>query len=103
MRIFSDHDFASTLRQLVDQVQQPNETMKQYYFGKLDLLQVCNITDKEAVSCLIDGLMDHTLKNGAKAERYETPEQLYAKYLSTLTAEMLEPRDTRQILQDNGY
>jgi hypothetical protein len=29
--------------------------------------------------------MDHTLKNGANAERYETPEQLYAKYLSTLS------------------
>jgi hypothetical protein len=55
--------------------------MTQYYFGKRNLLQACNITNKEDVSCLIDGLMDHTLKNGAKAGHYGTPEQLYAKYL----------------------
>jgi hypothetical protein len=61
----------------------------------MDLLQACNITDNEAVSCHIDGLTDRTLKNGAKAGRYETPEQLYAQYLSTLTAETREPRDTR--------
>jgi hypothetical protein len=48
--------------------------------------------------CLIGRLMGHTLKNGTKAERYEIPEQLYAEYLSTLTAEMHEPRDTRGIL-----
>jgi hypothetical protein len=72
--------------------------MTQYYFGKLDLLQVCNVTDEEAVLCLIGRLMGHTLKNGTKAERYEIPEQLYAEYLSTLPAEMLEPRDTRGIL-----
>jgi hypothetical protein len=77
--------------------------MTQYYFGKLDLLQVCNVTYEEAVLCLIGGLMDHTLKNGTKAERYGTPEQLYAKYLSTLTVEMLEPRDTREKLQCSGH
>jgi hypothetical protein len=36
---------------------------------KLNLPQVCNIDDKEANSCLVDELVDHTLKiNGAKAE-----------------------------------
>jgi hypothetical protein len=69
--------------------------MTQYYFGKMNLLQACNITNKEAVSCLTDGLVDRTLKNGAKAGRYGTPEQLYAEYLSTLVTETYEPQDTR--------
>jgi hypothetical protein len=47
--------------------------MTQYYFGKMNLLQACNIVDKKAVSCLIDGLLDDTQINGAKAGRYETP------------------------------
>jgi hypothetical protein len=62
IRIFPDHVFASTLKQLLDRVKQSNETMIQYHFGKLDLPQVCNINDKEANSCLLDGLVDHTLK-----------------------------------------
>jgi hypothetical protein len=69
--------------------------MTQYNYGKVNLHQTCNITNKEAVSCLIDGLMDGTLKNGAKARRYGTPEHLYAEYLSTLAAETHEHRDTR--------
>jgi hypothetical protein len=69
--------------------------MTQYYFGKMNLLQACNITGKEAVSCLIDGLMDRTLQNGAQAGRYETPESFYTKYLSTLSMEAVEPQDMR--------
>jgi hypothetical protein len=96
VRTFPDHhDFARTLRQLVDRIKQPNETMTQYYFGKINLLHACNITGKEAVSCLIDRLTDHTLQNGAKAGRYETPESLYTEYLSTLSAEAVEPHDMR--------
>jgi hypothetical protein len=64
------------LRQLVNRMNRPNETMTQYYFGKMNLLHACNITNKEAVWCLIDGLGDRTLKNGAEAGRYGTPEQL---------------------------
>jgi hypothetical protein len=88
------HDFANTLRQMLNRVKQPNESMTQYYFGKMNLLQACNITDKEAVSCIIDGLLDDTQKVGAKAGRYETPELLYAEYLSTLTTNTYELRDT---------
>jgi hypothetical protein len=89
------HDFANTLRQMLDRVKQPNESMTQYYFGKMNLLQACNITDKEAVSCLIDGLLDDTQKTGAKAGRYKTPERLYAEYLSTIATGPYELRDTR--------
>jgi Retroviral aspartyl protease./Reverse transcriptase (RNA-dependent DNA polymerase). len=92
IRTFPDHqDFATSLRKLVQRVKGPRETMSQYYFGKLSLLQACKITGKDAVSCVIDGLGDHTLQNGARAGRYDTPENLYTYYLSTLTAEV----DTR--------
>jgi hypothetical protein len=85
---FPDHrDFAATLRQAVERIKLPNETMTQYYFSKMNLLRACNISGKDAVSCLIEGLTDRTLQNGAKAWRFESPEQLYAEYLSTLTTD----------------
>jgi hypothetical protein len=69
--------------------------MAQYYFRKMSLLRAGNISGKDAVSCLIEGLMDSTLKNGAKAGRFDTPEQLYAEYLSTITADTQYPQGTR--------
>jgi hypothetical protein len=88
LRIFPDHDFASTLRQLVDRVKQPNETVTPYYFGKLDLLRVCNINDKEADSCLIDGQVDHTLKNGGQAELLSMESELLCMELSIVYRQM---------------
>lgn len=80
-KTFPDHhDFAATLKKLVACVKQSNQTMTQYYFTKMDLIQACKIAGKDAVSCLIDGLRDNTLQNGAQAGRYETPESLYTEY-----------------------
>ncbi|KAJ8917302.1 hypothetical protein NQ315_002320 [Exocentrus adspersus] len=50
----------------------------------MELLQLCEITGKKAVSCIIDGLNDPATQNSARAGRYSTPESLYEEYLSTL-------------------
>jgi hypothetical protein len=97
VKTFPDpRDYARTLRQAVDRVKQPTETMAQYYFGKVTLLLACNIGGKDAVSCLIDGLVDRTLRNGATARRFESPEQLYAEYLSLLNTELISPREVQR-------
>ncbi|KAJ8953799.1 hypothetical protein NQ318_006646 [Aromia moschata] len=95
-RTFPDHhDFSATLRKLVNRSKLATETMTQYYFAKLELLQACEITGTKAVSCLIDGIGDRALQNSAKAGRYETPEHLYEKFLSTLA-------DDNKILRGYG-
>lgn len=88
------HDFATTLKALVARVKEPRETMIQYYFSKLKLLQAWKITSKDAVSCFINGLQDRTLRHGAIAGRYETPENLFTDYLSTITNDT--PKDNTQ-------
>ncbi|KAJ8914198.1 hypothetical protein NQ315_015971 [Exocentrus adspersus] len=62
----------------------PQEDMATYYYSKMELLQLCEITGKKAVSCIIDGLNDPATQNSARAGRYSTPESLYEEYLSTL-------------------
>jgi hypothetical protein len=80
IRILPDYDFASTLRQLVDQVQQPNETMTQYYFGKLDLLQECSDVEIRDEYCRTMGIQVHynatatPRANGGQAERFDLVE-----------------------------
>jgi hypothetical protein len=43
-----------------------------------------------------EGLVDRTLRNGTKAGRFESPEQLYAEYLSTLTTDAQYPHKMKQ-------
>lgn len=74
-------DFASTLRLLLDRIKLPDETITQYYFAKMYLIEHCKISGVNAVSCLIDGLNDPYLQNQAKEYNYLTPETLYSQFL----------------------
>lgn len=97
IRTFPDNqDFASLLRRLINRIKFPGETWEKYYFEKKELLDACEIQGKNAVSCIIDGMNNATLQTGAKAGRYETPEELYASYLSTLAPEVASPRLKRE-------
>ncbi|KAJ3660851.1 hypothetical protein Zmor_005281 [Zophobas morio] len=59
----------------------------------MNLLQACNISGRDAVSCLIDGLGDRTLQNGAKAGRYTAPEELYSEFLSLLGTDRTDSKN----------
>lgn len=85
IKSFPDHnDYAALLRKMLNRKKRSGETMTTYYFEKMELLRGCRISEKEAVSCLIDGLEDTVLQNGACAGRYNTPESLYEEYLSAI-------------------
>ena len=47
----------------------------------MSLLQACDITGRNAVSCLIDGITNLTIQTGARAGRCATPEELHHEYL----------------------
>lgn len=85
---FPDHyDFASMLKKLLARQKQSYESWDKYYFEKMELVRACEIGGKNAVSCIIDGITNSTIETGAKAGRYQTPEELYANYLTTLSVE----------------
>ncbi|XP_044760406.1 uncharacterized protein LOC123317860 [Coccinella septempunctata] len=88
MKTFPDHvDYSKSLRRMLERQKRKNETMTSYYFGKMELLRTCQITGKNAVSCLIDGIPDITIQNAARAGRYVVPEALFEEYLSMLRDE----------------
>lgn len=88
-------DFAAILRKMLKRQKQPNESMTTYYFEKMELLRVCEITGKKSVSCIIDGILDPVVQNSARAGRYNSPEELYEQYLFALGVEQnaKPPRD----------
>lgn len=80
-------DYAVMIKKMIKRTKLPTETMTTYYFQKMELLRTCQITGKNAVSCLIDGISNATIQNSARASRYESPEILYEEYLSTIRDE----------------
>ncbi|VEN44035.1 unnamed protein product [Callosobruchus maculatus] len=84
-KTFPDHvDYAMALRKMLGRSKLRKETMTTYYFEKMELLRTCQISGRNAVSCLIDGIPSVTIQNGARAGRYASPEALYEEYLSSL-------------------
>ncbi|VEN56651.1 unnamed protein product [Callosobruchus maculatus] len=85
IQAFPDHqDFPTNLKNLIFRIKNPEETWTEYYFAKQQLLRQCQITGKNAVAMIIDGISDITIQSGAKVGRYASPEDLYREYLSTL-------------------
>lgn len=77
-------DFAATLRLLVNRLKKPEETITQYYFSKMYLLEACKITGANAVSVLIDGLSDPYWQQDARVHNFQNPEVFYTEFLSKL-------------------
>lgn len=63
----------------------------------MELVSACEVTGKKAVSCVIDGIRDASIQAGARAGRYETPDRLYAEYLSSLVPEVPQPSTSKPV------
>jgi hypothetical protein len=59
-------------------------------------IRVCELSDKQAVSCVIDGIQNDVIQTGARAGRYENPEVLYSSFLSTLVTQKAEGQREQQ-------
>jgi transposase InsO family protein len=100
LQAFPDHrDFATSLRTMLAKKKDETESWSQYYFSKMELIRACELSEKQAVSCVIDGISNDIIQTGARAGRYETPEALYSSFLSTLVAQSTEGQREQQTLQ----
>jgi hypothetical protein len=62
----------------------------------VNIIRVCELSDKQAVSCVIDGIQNDVIQTGARAGRYENPEVLYSSFLSTLVTQKAEGQREQQ-------
>lgn len=76
-------DFYEMMGKIMNRRKQSNESYTKYYFDMTALLNLCDVTGINAVSCIIGGIDDNIVKIGAKAGNYQTPQQLY-QYLSSI-------------------
>ena len=69
----SQKDFAGSLHAMLERKKKDNENYATYYYEKMALIQECQITGENAVSCIIDGILEPIVKAGAKSGRYMAP------------------------------
>lgn len=72
----SNDDYAELLTDMLSKRVKFNETLELYYYEKINLLNRCGIFGKRAVDCLLYGIEDRSLRLGAKAAKYQEPEQV---------------------------
>lgn len=84
---FPSHEhFIDNLKRMIDRKKGSNETMMHYYYSKCILIRKCDISDSNAVSCVIDGLPLST-QGAAKSGSYKSPEELFQGFLSKLESD----------------
>ncbi|XP_064292537.1 uncharacterized protein LOC135309870, partial [Plodia interpunctella] len=76
-------DYAELLSEMLAKHVRYNESLEQYYYNKMNLLNRCGIVGRKAVDCLLHGVDDRAIRVGAQAARFHEPEEVL-KYFKTV-------------------
>ncbi|XP_037873388.1 uncharacterized protein LOC119629946 [Bombyx mori] len=87
-------NYGQCLEDMLRRKSKLNEPIEQYYYEKLSLLNLCGISGKRAVDCIIHGISDRTMKSSALALRCSLPENLLQFLMSW---------DTDQLINDQSH
>lgn len=85
----SDTNYGALLFEMLEKKYRIGDSLDEYYYDKMILLNACDISGKKAVDCIIHGLEDRTIRAGASSARFTQPEDLL-KYLKDMCREQRE-------------
>lgn len=71
-----EHNYGKLLDDLLKLKYKIGDSIENYYYEKMSLLNQCKITGKNAVDCVVYGILDRTLRTTAQSLRCKEPEQL---------------------------
>lgn len=72
----SQTNYAETLTQMLNKRAKFGESLEEYFYTKINLLNRCKIYGKDAVDCIIYGIDDRGVRLGAQGAQFSEPEQL---------------------------
>lgn len=72
----SEENYGRLLEEMLSRTSRNDESLRDYFYDKLGLLNRCEITGKKAVDCIIHGISDRSIRNGAQALNSSEPEDL---------------------------
>ncbi|XP_075990295.1 uncharacterized protein LOC142985939 [Anticarsia gemmatalis] len=77
----SEDNYGRLLEEMLSRTSRIDENLREYFYDKLTLLNRCEISGKKAVDCIVHGITDRSIRNGAQAQNCTEPEDLL-KFLS---------------------
>lgn len=86
LKTFSSEDnYGDLLSEMLSRKSKRYETLEEYYYDKIRLLNRCEITGTKAVDCLIHGIFDHNTRMNIQGSRFSEPEEVlsYFRKIST--------------------
>lgn len=86
----SQRDFHDIFEEMMKRKKRRDETFAQYFYEKQALINACELNERQAVSCIIGGILDANVRIGAKAAHCQDPESLF-DYLRTLNEDVHQP------------
>ncbi|KAF5299883.1 hypothetical protein FQA39_LY11420 [Lamprigera yunnana] len=86
----SENDYYYLLSKMVSKKKEERESLTTYFHHKVALLNACDIYGRKAVSCIVGGLPNGTLKDNCKWQNFDDPDLLY-QYLRSYSENPNEP------------
>lgn len=83
----SEENYGRLLEEMLCRTARNDESLREYFYDKLSFLNRCEITGKKAVDCIIYGISDRSIRNGAQALNSTEPEDL----LNFLSSQKSQP------------
>ncbi|CAK1597908.1 unnamed protein product [Parnassius mnemosyne] len=69
------------------------ESLEHYYYSKINLLNRCKISGRQAVDCLLHGVDDRAVKVGAQAAQFSEPEKVLKYFRSIRVGNSMDSSD----------
>lgn len=78
----NEQNYGRLLEEMLNRTTRSNESLREYFYDKLSLINRCEIVGKKAVDCVVHGIADRSIRTGAQALNCGEPEDLL-NYLSS--------------------
>lgn len=104
----SEENYGRLLEEMLNRTSRSEESLREYFYDKLSLLNRCEIIGKKAVDCIVYGISDRSIRNGAQALNSSEPEDLL-NFLSSQKPQQIAPTKMRERVSqkpsnsDNSY
>ncbi|KAI8430206.1 hypothetical protein MSG28_000554 [Choristoneura fumiferana] len=80
-----EHNYGDLLSEMLARKTRRNETLEEYYYDKIMLINRCDLEGKHAVDCLTHGIFDTNIKMNVQGAHLETPESVL-KYFRSISS-----------------
>ncbi|CAH2216071.1 jg26524, partial [Pararge aegeria aegeria] len=72
----SEENYGRLLEEMLNRTSRSDESLREYFYDKIGLLNRCEIIGRKAVDCIVYGISDRSIRNGAQAQNSSEPEDL---------------------------